>query len=555
MNIRTTTIQKKPLLAVLYGISLFMFTADLSVAKKKGAAPQPPTITSPSAGSVLTSPVTFTWTTGTTKPVGTQFFLYIGTSPTVADIYFGPGPIFGNSATITPNLPQDGSTVYVTLCAVEYVPHPRRHTEHVCGNSVAYLASAATVVPQGSCQPSSSLGVLVDPVAKTVVAYIPHGNWGLNVTGVGAVNVEGSSITNTAIATADAINSCASNPITGQTVCTANNTSVYIFKGTGLDPALVTNPLMTSGSGTISFSGGDCTNCGVAMDAVHNKAVIGLAFSQDVGGFQFLDLGSSPTFEPAFASMAPFNAISEDPLIDPTRNVFGLNTATGNPAGGLLLSPSESNNYEVLDITMTTTPSFFERSISNSGEAESAAEDCETGIVLTSYEFTNPSQVFVADLDSATFTPGSPGSWAGLSAVNTLTGSSVSAGPCGLSVAQGTHTAILTGEFGGNNVTAIALPPTSGVVILPGWITCAIPSDPSGAPWETGNDPHTVIAYMSPNDGHAYALVANGGDVAPTYIARIDLTMMLALPESSSGSHVCASATLPAGLVTFIAVP
>jgi hypothetical protein len=291
------------------------------------------------------------------------------------------------------------------------------------------------------------------------------------------------------------------------------------------------------------------------MDAVHNKAVIGLAFASDVGGFQFLDLGSSPSFEPAFASMAPSSEISENPLIDPSRNTLGLNSTTGNPAGALLLSPSEDNNYEILDITMTTSPSFFERSFSNEGSGESAGEDCQTGIILTSYEFTDPSQVLVADLNSSTFTPGAPGSWTGLSAINTLTGSSVSAGPCGLAVAQGTHTGILTGEFGGANVTALALPPTAGVVVLPGWITCAIPNDPSGAAWSTGNDPHTVTAYMSPTDGHAYALVANGGDVAPTFLVRIDLTMMMALSESSAGSHVCGSGTLPAGLVTFIAVP
>ena len=554
MNIRSIIIQRRVLVAILCAASVLMFAGNLSARKKKTPPPFPaPVLTSPAAGSLITSPLMVDWTISGT-PRGTQFIIRIGSSPGVFDLYYSPNYLFGNSATVEFHPPTDGRSVYVTVCAVEYMPH-RRGVEYVCGNSVQFSTGPVMVVPQGSCQPSSSLGVLVDPVAKTVVAYIPHGNWGLDVTGVGVVNVEGSSITNTAIPTADAINSCASNPITGQTVCSANNTNVYILKGTALDPAVATNPLASSGSGTISFSGGDCTNCGVAMDAVHNKAVIGLAFAQDVGGFQFLDLGSSPSFEPAFASKAPFTAISEDPLIDPSRNVLGLNTATGNPAGALLLSPSEDNNYEILDITMTTTPSFFERSITNGGEAESAAEDCQTGIILTSYEFTSPSQVFVADLNSTTFTPGAPGSWSGLSAINTLTGSSVSAGPCGLSVAQGTHTAILTGEFGGNNVTAIALPPSSGVVILPGWISCAIPNDPTGAPWETGNDPHTVIAYMSPNDGHAYALVANGGEVAPTYVAKIDLTMMLALTESSAGSHVCASTTLPAGLVTFIAVP
>jgi hypothetical protein len=352
------------------------------------------------------------------------------------------------------------------------------------------------------------------------------------------------------------INSCASNSVTGQTVCSANNTKVYILSGPGLDGTVGTNPLTSGASGTINFSGGSCTNCGVAMDAVHNKAVISIAVSSGVGGFQFVNLGSSPTFEAPFASMAPGTVISEDPLIDPTRNTLGLNSVTLNPAGALLLSASEMNNYEIMDVTTSTSPGFFERPIPPTGfaEADSSGEDCQTGLALAPYEFSSPSQVFVADLNSAIFTPWAPGSWTGLSAVNTLTGSNLSAGASGIAVAQGTNTGIVSGEFGGNAVTAIALPPTSGVVIIPGWMTCNIPSPDGINSFSIGLDPHTVTAYRSPNPPfHAYALVANQG---PTFLARIDLTLMLALTETSPGSHVCVSGDLqnPA-VVTFIPVP
>src|SRR6185369_4489032 len=110
-----------------------------------------------------------------------------------------------------------------------------------------FKAQAEEVV-QGSCQPSSSLSVLVS--GSNVVAYVPKGNWSVTLnTGVAAVNLEGSSITNTLIPTTSVVNSCASNPVTGQTVCTANNTDVYIIKGTTLDPTLATNPLTSAGSG------------------------------------------------------------------------------------------------------------------------------------------------------------------------------------------------------------------------------------------------------------------------------------------------------------------
>ena len=77
-------------------------------------------------------------------------------------------------------------------------------------------------VPQGSCLGSSSLSALV--AGNNVTAYVPKGRWSNDTSDVSVVNVEGSSIAPTRIPTApDAINSCASNPITGQTVCTANN--------------------------------------------------------------------------------------------------------------------------------------------------------------------------------------------------------------------------------------------------------------------------------------------------------------------------------------------
>src|SRR4051812_11751563 len=56
-----------------------------------------------------------------------------------------------------------------------------------------FKAQAEQVV-QGSCQPSSSLSVLVS--GSNVVAYVPKGNWSATLaTGVAAVNVEGTSIT------------------------------------------------------------------------------------------------------------------------------------------------------------------------------------------------------------------------------------------------------------------------------------------------------------------------------------------------------------------------
>jgi hypothetical protein len=397
-----------------------------------------------------------------------------------------------------------------------------------------------------ACQAISALSTLV--VGKNVTSYIPKGAWHRAVTGVSVVNVEGTSVTPTLIATPNVVNSCASNSVTGQTVCSANNTDVYLLTGPTLNSTLT-----SSGNGILEFSGGECTNCGVMMDAVHNKAVISLSVA-GVGGFQSLDLASStPIFEPAFASEAPGGPFypgntSENPLIDPVNN--------------LLLSASESNNYEIISLANPAKPGFFEHPIPNPDfalVADSSTEDCTTGIAIAPYEFViGNSQVYLADLTQATFIPGSPGKWtlpATGEQIQTLSESVLTAGRLGTgggsSVAQGTHTGVITGEFGGNKLTAVALPQTSGsgTPAFSDWVTCSIPST-----FTNGEDPHTVTSYQSPSSGHAVALLV-GNDA--TVVAAVDLTMMLdpTIVARTAGGHGCMSGTLPPTVVRFMAVP
>jgi hypothetical protein len=391
-----------------------------------------------------------------------------------------------------------------------------------------FKVQQVVTIPQGSCQPSSSISVLVS--GTNVEAYVPKGNWAVTqVTGVSVVNVEGSAITPTRISTPNVVNSVISNPLTGQSVAVANNTDVYLINGTTL-----TNTLTSGGSGVIGFSGGQCTNCGVALDAVRNRALIGLSIG-GVPGFQILNLGSSPSFEPAFKS--PAGAISEDPLLDPIRN--------------LLLSASERNNYEIVNLTTSTSPAFFENPIAGTGGAlDSSGEDCSTGIALAPAEFSSPSNVYIADLTQATFTAGSPGTWTAPSQVQSLSESFLSAGASGIAVAQGTHTGALTGEFGGNTLTAIALPTTSGsgTPAINDWVSCSI----SG--FSNGFDPHTVTAYKSPNSGDAIAVLANGG---ASSLAVVDVTKMLnsTTVARTTGGHGCAAGTLPSSVVTMVSVP
>ena len=396
-------------------------------------------------------------------------------------------------------------------------------------NNDAITQACGTPVVTGSCQPSSSLSVLVR--GTNVTSYVPKGAWSTGTTGVSVVNVEGTSITPTRISTPGIVNSCASNALTGETVCTENSNNVDFLSGTTL-----TTTLTSAGTGAISFSGGSCTNCGVAMDASHDRAVIGLSVAS-APGFQFIDLSTAtPTFGTPFTS--PSGRISEDPLIDPIRN--------------LVLSAAENNNYEIVNVS-TATPAFFEHPVTTSGELDSAGEDCSTGIALAPAEFSAPSAVFIGDLTQAAFTPGSPaGTWTDTaSQVQSLSESFLAAGASGIAVAQGTHLGIVSGEFGGNQITTIALPTTSGsgTPAITDWVSCGIPG------FSNGFDPHTVTAYQSPNGAQdAIAVLANGG---ASELAVVDLTQMLnpTMVPRTAGGHGCASGTLPSTVVSFIAVP
>ena len=113
-----------------------------------------------------------------------------------------------------------------------------------------------------SSTPSSALGVLIQ--GTNVTAYVPNGSWATSSTGVQVVPIEPLPVgLPQSISTPDTANSCASNSITGETVCTANGTDIYLITGSTI------NTTLTSGSNAVRPPGPTgCKNCGVAIDAV-----------------------------------------------------------------------------------------------------------------------------------------------------------------------------------------------------------------------------------------------------------------------------------------------
>jgi len=379
-----------------------------------------------------------------------------------------------------------------------------------------------------SCIPSSSLAVSLGP---NVTAYVPHGSWDSGVTGIGVVPVEGSG-TATTISTTHSVNACSSNSITGETVCTANNTDVYLITGSTL------NTTLTSGaSGFASFSGGSCQNCGVAIDASNNTAYIEEGLSGG-DGIQALNLSTNH-----FTTPFPMHfLVSENIAIDPNLNY--------------IFSPGEDSNYTVLQIAPDGSLKEFGKSVAEN-ELDSGSEDCTTGIALSSSEFTD--DVFIQDMTQAVFTAGSPaGSYTAPGKFQTITPGGFSAGTSGITVAPGSgHLAVVTGEFGGNVYAVLQLPNTSGsgTPSIADWALTVVPANPAGgaAPcasgFSAGLDPHTLTAYTSPNDGKAYGLFSNG---VPNCLVRVDLAAIMAAPRGGDGHSV---ATNPASAYTYYAIP
>jgi hypothetical protein len=435
------------------------------------------------------------------------------------------------------------------------------------------------VVPVGSCQPSNAMSVLA--ADKQVFSFVPKGSWVAPQNDVDLVNVEPYAVALTRIHT-EPVSSCSSDSRTGQTVCTSNVKDVYVFNPPDrLNPRL----LQSSASGEGLFFGGNCTTCAVTMDAIHKKALLSMSLavpprtqsSAATSGFQFIDLGENPTTETAFRSEAPpavnpGGEISKGVLIDPNRN--------------WILSPDESGNFEIIQVSnqqnnsedddnkqkgrdkekdkdhsdqdnennaSETQLAFFENNPINDPQNQfpasfaSAGEDCRTGIALAPVEFSDPSEIYIADLTRAQFQPGppgGPGSWRAPSNFQTLPGSSFPTGPNGIAVAQGTSIGLLAG-MSSDSITAIKFPATSGAGTTPAitdWVTCRLPGI-------TGNAPHTVNAYQSPITGHAMAVVEN---LTATALWRVDLTQTLNLPRAA---HTCTSVFLPSNVVRTIVLP
>ncbi len=434
------------------------------------------------------------------------------------------------TATATPTITASATATATATESPEDTP-TATEIETPEGSPSATTSATATATPSptstatptaNTCVPSSSLSVLVQ--GGNVDAYVPNGSWSETGLNVQLVPIEGLH-TKATVVTAQPVHSCSSNETTGQSVCVANNTDVYLINGSS-----VTNTLTSGATGTANFSGGTCQNCGIVIDSNSNRAFITEGTLSGLGAYQTLDLATN-TFS---APVTSPSGISEDIAYDPNRD--------------LILSPNELGTYELIT---GATGAIYDNP-TGTVELDSAAEDCTTGIALSSVEFTG--DLFLADLSQATYVAGAPGSWSAPSQFQVFPEfAPLAAGTSGLAVAPGSHLAVMTGEFGSgladpaNGIAALQLPATSGsgTPAVVDYALAVMPTEPSGAIFTVGLDPHPVTAYVSPANSKAYGVVAD--DSTPRgYLAVVDLQALLSAPRTAGTHNVDPSVDLVA---------
>ena len=445
--------------------------------------------------------------------------------------------VLGTTDRFNVNIPAGLATGNYFVTIADHAAGDADFTTNAGSCSLVAVTGSSAVL--NACVAGSSMGVLLPKggAAGNVTAYVPKGYWSGTTTGVFTQNIEGTIGAFASIPTTHIVNSCSSNPATGQTVCVANNTDVYLITGNTL------NTTLTSGSNTTaSFSGGSCNNCGVALNANNNTAVINMGVIGGTdGGAQVLNLNTN-----TFAAPFPMNQeVSENISVDPTRS--------------LILTAGEGENFTILQIQPDGSLKEFASSWSTGIENDSTAEDCSTGVGITPGEFTN--SVGLVNLNSITFA--SPNYTAPNAVATLATSYTFDAGLSGSAVAQGSgHLAVVTGEFGGNTFAVLKLPPTPGTAVpaLADYAVAAIPNNAAcGGAFSAGFDPHTITAYTSPNNGDSYAVFAGYSGSVPTCLAVVDMSTVInpALsPRGGAGlqAHDISAANLPAAAVKFFAL-
>ena len=304
------------------------------------------------------------------------------------------------------------------------------------------------------------------------------------------------------------------------TNCSSDEKNQIVFCGsyfsgmmTDIDAnAQTSSDFATTASGTLGFSGGSCTICGIAFDPKDTAFII-----LDPQGFQRIPEAAPHTVNMTILSSDP----NENPGDDYVKNwIFNPGYNTG-----------------VLQIADFNTGNLYTSAVvSGIDTPDSATVDVATHVAQTPDECASE-LVTVADLGTATL------SGTGLTGTLTVTtgqkaiASSLDGGCLGVDASATDsvlHVTFYDGEFGTGDMGFALMPTTSGSVGITDWAFATFPKTPDGNGWSSGVDPHPITAFNSPAGCRDCAISVNGSF---TWVAVIDLNKLIHAPRSGADPH------------------
>ena len=446
--------------------------------------------------------------------------------------------------------------------------------------SIASTSAFASVADPGTATTSNGPAVLVS--GTTVSVVVPEGSD--NSLKGGAVEAVVEQATGTLPSSVNLKigygNSCAGSQATGITACSALLASSYLI-APPTPPTRKITGFRTGARKFIHFTGGDCVNCGSAIDDGLNLAI----FSTSIG---YLPVQLSPfELEPLISTNAAVISgnFGYDPInhriISPSYQLLSLrNFSTGNRHFQIIDANTTGGQvYELTDNPNVQPPvtGFYDQgtctntsgvNIQRDGLPDSGAYDTVTGIAYVT--FRSPSacrgantveDIGLADLTQASFDSFN-NVWSDpAKQVQTLTEmTNLGNGITGIAIVPGQSYAIVDDQretsFGNLGFGALQLPSTSGsgTPSIPDWVAANMPArDPSNKIWQMAFMPNGVAAYTSPNSGKAIGVLVNR---TRTYVALVDIVALLNANRMAGTQHTIDPTInlVNSGIITYVSL-
>ena len=400
-----------------------------------------------------------------------------------------------------------------------------------------------------------------------VSLYVPYASDNSLKTGTALKVIESASTApKTVVLNTGFSNSCAPSPATSIAMCSGLFGSSYIIR----PPSNKVGGFKTGVTQRIHFTGGDCADCGVAIDDT-----LGLAIISTSQGY--LPVALSPfKLQPIISTNgeAISGGFGYDPvnhrILSPNYQILNLKHFQSGTPHYQIIDMSDGTAFDLADNN-----EFFNSAgtcTTNTGGTtqrdalpDSGAYDIETGIAYGT--FRSPSDcvganavedIALFDLTQATFDSGN-GTWATSGKqVQTLSEmTNLSNGITGIAIVPGASLAIVADRseatIGGAGFGALSLPTTSGSGIpsIQDWVQANMPNDPLGKAWTMPFMPNGVTAYASPNSGKGMGVIVNR---TRTFAAVVDIAALLAAPRQAGTEHTVSGSEdlVGSGIVRFV---